>query len=389
MASDRPPPPTAASAAMARATAPPPGAEQAAVVAGLVIARPAGSPPSRGESTQPDEQQCPGLQLGHGRDVQQFAPAGTVAVVGDIERAVGADQQAGWLDQPVAVHERAAAVGADAPERAGVTRVEQAVAIELEHVEVAVGTERQVCDLRESGRDDDVGAARIEAVDARSAWHEWTPCQFSDEDAAIGADGHAGRHWFGRKRPPEAARREGGDGADAAVGADARHRVAASVAHQHAARDRRQVPGAVGKDELMTHVWPGVVVTDDSLTRCISEIRAAIGDRSQQAVKTVARRGYLFVAPVVTGDPAPPLPAARIDAGRGVKTEPPLRGWRARLRAFGRAWPCSSPPLPCSGEPRHPSRSHQRGCPSSSCPSPARTGPARPATSCPRPSPRR
>src|ERR1700730_6200711 len=52
----------------------------------------------------------------------------------------------------------------------------------------------------------------------------------------------------------------------------------------------------VSKDELFKAVWPNVFVTDDALTHCISEIRAALGDRGQHVIKTVPRRGYLFAA---------------------------------------------------------------------------------------------
>ncbi len=52
------------------------------------------------------------------------------------------------------------------------------------------------------------------------------------------------------------------------------------------------------RDELMTALWPKVVVTDDSLTRCISDVRAALGDHAQQMLRTVSRRGYLFAVKV-------------------------------------------------------------------------------------------
>ena len=54
----------------------------------------------------------------------------------------------------------------------------------------------------------------------------------------------------------------------------------------------------VTKDELIEAVWPKVVVTDESLTRCVSDIRQALGDAEQHIVKTVPRRGYVLVAPV-------------------------------------------------------------------------------------------
>jgi adenylate cyclase len=56
-------------------------------------------------------------------------------------------------------------------------------------------------------------------------------------------------------------------------------------------------PGAlVSKDALMSHVWPGVAVTDDSLVQCITEIRRALGDEEHVIVKTVPKRGYTLEA---------------------------------------------------------------------------------------------
>jgi TolB-like protein/tetratricopeptide (TPR) repeat protein len=54
----------------------------------------------------------------------------------------------------------------------------------------------------------------------------------------------------------------------------------------------------ITKEELIKAVWPHVVVTDDSLTRCVSEARQAIGDGGQLIIKTVPRRGYRFTASV-------------------------------------------------------------------------------------------
>jgi hypothetical protein len=44
--------------------------------------------------------------------------------------------------------------------------------------------------------------------------------------------------------------------------------------------------------------WPNVVVADESLTHCVSEVRRAIGDRDQTIIRTISRRGYRFAAPV-------------------------------------------------------------------------------------------
>src|SRR5215471_18290543 len=54
----------------------------------------------------------------------------------------------------------------------------------------------------------------------------------------------------------------------------------------------------VSKDELIRAVWPNVIVTDDSLTRCVSDVRLALHDHGQQIIRTVPRRGYLLAAPV-------------------------------------------------------------------------------------------
>ena len=54
----------------------------------------------------------------------------------------------------------------------------------------------------------------------------------------------------------------------------------------------------IGKQELMQAVWPDAFVTDDSLVQCTLELRRALDDRSQQLLKTVSRRGYLFSAAV-------------------------------------------------------------------------------------------
>src|SRR5262245_4172359 len=72
----------------------------------------------------------------------------------------------------------------------------------------------------------------------------------------------------------------------------------------------------IGKEELIGAIWPDVTVTDESLTRCISEVRHALDDASQQIIKTVPRRGYLFDVPVAV-DAVAATPA-RQAAGAGA-----------------------------------------------------------------------
>ena len=56
----------------------------------------------------------------------------------------------------------------------------------------------------------------------------------------------------------------------------------------------------VAKRALMDVVWPDTAVTDNALARCLVEIRRALEDDSQQLIRTVARRGYVFTAEVTT-----------------------------------------------------------------------------------------
>ncbi|WP_244513540.1 winged helix-turn-helix domain-containing tetratricopeptide repeat protein [Devosia insulae] len=58
----------------------------------------------------------------------------------------------------------------------------------------------------------------------------------------------------------------------------------------HLARNLGRV---VPKSELMDAVWPGIYVTEDSLTQSIREIRKALGDAAD-TVRTVSRRGYML-----------------------------------------------------------------------------------------------
>jgi TolB-like protein/DNA-binding winged helix-turn-helix (wHTH) protein len=68
----------------------------------------------------------------------------------------------------------------------------------------------------------------------------------------------------------------------------------------------------VTKDELAAAVWPGIAVTDDSLVQCVRDIRRALGDEAQAALKTAPRRGYRLVPPAAAG--APPWRRASLAA---------------------------------------------------------------------------
>lgn len=59
----------------------------------------------------------------------------------------------------------------------------------------------------------------------------------------------------------------------------------------HLARNAGQV---VSKQTLAEANWPGLVVTDDSLARCASDIRSALGPRLRSTLRTVSGRGYML-----------------------------------------------------------------------------------------------
>ncbi len=82
--------------------------------------------------------------------------------------------------------------------------------------------------------------------------------------------------------------------------------------------------GVVSREELLSLVWPGVVVGDEALTQSVIKLRRALGDnpRSPAYIETISKRGYRLIAPVrnVESAPAassveaihlPPQPSAR------------------------------------------------------------------------------
>ncbi len=82
-------------------------------------------------------------------------------------------------------------------------------------------------------------------------------------------------------------------------------------------------PGTlISREALLDSVWPGVAVTDDSVTQCIAEIRRALGSDGK-LLRTAPRRGYVLDAP--TPAPRPPPPVA-------VAAAVPARRRSSRLR---------------------------------------------------------
>ena len=64
-------------------------------------------------------------------------------------------------------------------------------------------------------------------------------------------------------------------------------------------------PGrTVTKEQFFENVWDGTVVTDDVLSRCVSELRKSFGDdpRNPRYIETIRKTGYRLIAPVGPAD---------------------------------------------------------------------------------------
>jgi len=98
---------------------------------------------------------------------------------------------------------------------------------------------------------------------------------------------------------------------------------------------------ALSKRELMEAVWPNVHVGDDSLFKCIRELRTALGDDRRQLIKLVPGHGYRLDAQVtsepVTNEPAggaaaPPADGAEPVANAAAEAELAKTRWSRFVR---------------------------------------------------------
>jgi TolB-like protein/Tfp pilus assembly protein PilF len=78
----------------------------------------------------------------------------------------------------------------------------------------------------------------------------------------------------------------------------------------------------VAKDELLSRVWPGIVVEECNLQAQVSALRRALGPEGGRLVANVPRRGYRF-AGELREDPSHPPPAAQ-PGDNGAQPPPTL-----------------------------------------------------------------
>jgi TolB-like protein len=88
-----------------------------------------------------------------------------------------------------------------------------------------------------------------------------------------------------------------------------RPKTAAVLSHLRAHAGR-----LVTRDALMDAAWPGLFVTDDSLTQCVVELRRALGEAGGLRLRTLPRRGYVLEGALAEEDSAAPPAQAASDA---------------------------------------------------------------------------
>lgn len=93
----------------------------------------------------------------------------------------------------------------------------------------------------------------------------------------------------------------------------------------------------VPKEELMAAIWSGVTVEDNSLAKCISAIRKALGEHpnDNRFIITEPRRGYRFVAQVKTDEPVDPGMSSRRLSANPQASQLFVSGWSALTRPGG------------------------------------------------------
>jgi DNA-binding winged helix-turn-helix (wHTH) protein len=87
-------------------------------------------------------------------------------------------------------------------------------------------------------------------------------------------------------------------------------------------------PGRVfRREDLVDEVWEGRAIAESALSRCIAELRTALGDvaRQPRVIETITKRGYRLIAPVevVTS------PGSSPEGMGGPREDPPSARFRS------------------------------------------------------------
>jgi predicted ATPase/DNA-binding winged helix-turn-helix (wHTH) protein len=93
----------------------------------------------------------------------------------------------------------------------------------------------------------------------------------------------------------------------------------------------RHAGSVVSKGDLLDAVWPGLIVTDSSLAKAVSDLRAAFGSDGRAVVQTLARRGYRLLASAADSCASGSPVDAAVPAARG-----PLFGRDGELVALSK-----------------------------------------------------
>lgn len=99
-------------------------------------------------------------------------------------------------------------------------------------------------------------------------------------------------------------------------------------------------PGeVVSREELLSAVWPGVVVGDEALSQAVTKLRKALGDdvRAPIYIETISKRGYRLIAPVkpLADRPGAEMAAAPAPGKPHLRQRAALIGFLVALVALG------------------------------------------------------
>jgi len=127
----------------------------------------------------------------------------------------------------------------------------------------------------------------------------------------------------------------------------------------HLARHRDRV---VDRDELIREIWTGRIVSESTLASHINAARKAVGDdgRRQHIIRTIARKGFRFIADTAEDEAPAPARAAAHGAQGGPSTQgaasgpqstsSDMRGPAFGMRSAVPAGPSGGPPRPEAAE---------------------------------------